>query len=157
MLDIRGTGPAASRLTWLSVENFPGNNGDGALGLHGISFLANNKSNMLRILLVNHRPPIDPVTGELLDASEVGANSTIEHFLTEAGSPSMRYVRTHVHGLIQTPNAVQWVSDHSFVVTNDNSVKVGAVSVTLSLPCHLLNPPASKIRSCYWGRERSLL
>lgn len=137
MLDTRGTGPTASRLTWLTVENFPGNNGDGTLGLHGISFLANNKSNMLRILLVNHRPPIDPVTGEFLDASKVGANSTIEHFLTEAGSSSIRYVRTHVNELIKTPNSVQWLSDHSFVVTNDNSVKVGAVSIIL-LPLRLI-------------------
>lgn len=129
MLDTRGKGPIASRLTWLTIENFPGNNGDGILNLHGISFLANNKSNMLRILLINHRPPFDPVTGEPLDASTVGANSTVEHFLTEAGSSSIRYVRTHAHPLIQTPNAVQWVSDHSFVITNDNSVKVGFVSI----------------------------
>lgn len=128
MLDTRGAGPARSRLTWLSLENFSGNNGDGVLNVHGISFLANNKSNMLRILLINHRPPFDPVTGEALDASVVGANSTVEHFLTQVGSPSLRYVRTHAHELIHTPNSVQWVSDHSFVLTNDNSVKVGLVS-----------------------------
>ena len=133
MLDTRGEGPAASRLTWLSVENFPGNNGDGAFNLQGVSFLANNKSKMLRILLVNNRPPFDPVTGEALDASKVGANSTIEHFLTEAGSSSIRYIRTHAHPLIETPNSVQWVSDHSFVVTNDNSVKVGLVSISYLL------------------------
>jgi arylesterase / paraoxonase len=133
MLDTRGSGPVASRLKWLTVENFSGNNGDGTFNVHGLSFFTNKKSDTLRILLVNHRPSIDPVTGEFLDSSQVGANSTIEHFLTQAGSSSIRHVRTHAHPLIQTPNAVAWVSDHSFVVSNDHSVKVGFVSIHISM------------------------
>lgn len=128
ILDTRGNGPLASRFRWLTVENFEGNNGDGTFDVHGISFLPSKKSNSLRVLMINHRPPIDPTTGALLDAARVGANSTIEHFLTEAGSSTIRHVRTHAHPLIQTPNAVKWVSDHSFVLSNDHSQKVGLVS-----------------------------
>jgi len=69
--------------------------------------------------------PIDPTTGEFLDAAVVGANSTMELFQTKAGSDTMRYVRTYAHDLIQTPNNVAWVNDDSFVFTNDHSSKVG--------------------------------
>jgi arylesterase/paraoxonase len=125
VLDTRGAGPLSSRLQWLSVENFSGNNGDGRFSLLGMDILADENTDALRILLVNHRPPFDPSTGEALDPVFVGANSTIEQFITKAGSSSMRHVRTHVDPLIKTPNNVAWINDHAFVYTNDHSDKVG--------------------------------
>jgi len=125
VLDTRSSGPIASRLKWLSLENFSGNNGDGTLNLHGLDIVDDAHTNTLQILLVNHRPPIDPVTEELLDATIVGANSTVEHFNTKAGSDTMSHVRTYADELIQTPNKVAWVNDDSFVYTNDHSVKIG--------------------------------
>ncbi|KAL2068057.1 hypothetical protein VTL71DRAFT_16155 [Oculimacula yallundae] len=125
VLDTRGSGPLASRLKWLSTENFSGINGDGTLNLHGFDVRADTHTNILRILLINHRPPFDPVTGAPLDASKVGANSTIEQFQTKAGTGTMRHVRTYVSDIIQTPNRVAWMSEDTFVLTNYLSAKVG--------------------------------
>ncbi|CAG8961721.1 hypothetical protein HYFRA_00006261 [Hymenoscyphus fraxineus] len=125
VLDTRGSGSVASRLKWLSLEQFSGSSGDLALNLHGLDILEDKHTDTLRILLVNHRPPIDPRTGNHLDATLVGANSTIEQFQTKAGSSTMRHVRTYFNEAIQTPNRVAWVNDHSFVFTNDHSAKVG--------------------------------
>jgi arylesterase / paraoxonase len=127
VVDTRKPGPLSSRIQWLTVENFPGINGDSSLDLHGLDIRPDEHTDTLRILLVNHRPPINPVTGELLDATSIGANSTIEQFQTKAGSSTMRYVRTYAHKAIQTPNRVAWVNDHAFVFTNDHSGKVGLV------------------------------
>jgi arylesterase / paraoxonase len=128
VLDTRGPGRLASRIKWLSVENFSGVNGDGTLNLHGFDIRGDRNTDVLRIILINHRPPIDPVTGEALDATIVGANSTIEQFQTTVGGDTMRHLRTYIDPLIQTPNRVAWVTEHSFVFTNDHSNKVGFVS-----------------------------
>jgi arylesterase / paraoxonase len=110
------------------VENFAGINGDGTMNLHGFDIRHEENKNILHILLINHRPPIDPDNGQQLDATSIGANSTIEHFRTEVGSDSMTYVKTIADPLIQTPNRVAWATDDSFVFTNDHSAKVGFVS-----------------------------
>lgn len=128
VLDTRGPGRLASRIKWLSVENFAGIKGDRTLNLHGFDIRVDEDTDVLQILLINHRPPIDPETEEPLDARSVGANSTVEHFQTEIGSDSMRHVRTYAHHFIQTPNRVAWITNHSFVFTNDHSAKVGYVS-----------------------------
>lgn len=127
-MDTRGPGRLASRIKWLSIKNFSGINGDGTLNLHGFDIRGDKHTDVLRILLINHRPPIDPVTGELLDATILGANSTVEQFQTTVGSETMRHVRTYADPLIKTPNRVAWVSDHSFVFSNDHSNKIGFVS-----------------------------
>jgi arylesterase/paraoxonase len=129
ILDTRAEGPLASRLKWVTAENFSGVKGDGTLNLHGLDILADPNSDVLRILLVNHRPPFHPLTGEALDAVKVGANSTIEQFQTTVGSDAMTHVRTFADDVIQTPNDVAWVNDHSFVFTNDHSAKTGYVSI----------------------------
>lgn len=143
MLDTRGSGPLASRLKWLTIENFSGNNGDGTFNLHGMDVRADKNTDTLRILLVNHRPPIDPITGKPLDASVHGANSTIEQLQTKAGSTKMRYVRTYANDLIKTPNQVAWVSDHAFVFTNDHSEKLGIVSHRILIPRRYLQLTSS--------------
>lgn len=129
ILDTRGPGSVESRLKWITAENFVGNQGDGTLNLHGFDVRADKHTDILRILLVNHRPPFDPVTGEPVDATKVGANSTIELFQTTAGSDTMRYIRTYANDVILTPNRVQWVNEDSFVFTNDKSSKTGFVSL----------------------------
>ena len=128
ILDTRGPGRLASRIKWITAENFPGNNGDGTFDLHGFDVRADKSTDTLRILLINHRPPYNPVTGELLDAPKIGANSTIELFQTTAGSDTMRHIRTYANEVISTPNRVQWVNDHAFVFTNAHNTKTGTVS-----------------------------
>lgn len=113
------------------MENFSGNNGDGTVNLHGFDIRGDRNTDTLRILLINHRPPIDPVTGAALNPVAFGANSTIEQFQTKAGSDTMRHVRTYAHPIINTPNRVAWATDHSFVFTNDHKYKVGIVSRSL--------------------------
>lgn len=157
VLDTRGTGHIRDRIQWLSLDNFPGNNGDGTLDLHGFDVRPDKNTDTLRMLVINHRPPFDPVTGEPLDAKKVGANSTIEHFITKAGSGSMKYVRTTFDPLIQTPNNVAWVSDHAFVATNDHSAKVGFVSALFLITRIHLTSTASSFRSLYRRRKYNLL
>ncbi|CAD6439837.1 d2e48381-ef00-44f2-b72b-3f08d3d74d6b [Sclerotinia trifoliorum] len=125
ILDTRGNGPLESRIQWMKTENFSGNNGDGTFNLHGFDIRQDAETDTLRILLVNHRIPIDPITGDSLDASILGANSTIELFHSNVGSDSMRHVRTYTDPAIQTPNRVAWVDDDAFVFTNDRSAKIG--------------------------------
>lgn len=131
VLDTRGDGPLASRISSLTPAGFTGIGGDGTLNLHGLD-IWEDSDHTLHILLINHRPPLDPTTGSTLDASNVGANSTIELFLAENGSKTMRHIRTYSHDSIQTPNGVAWVSDEVFVFTNDHSSKIGLVSTSPS-------------------------
>ncbi|KAI9646582.1 hypothetical protein NHQ30_004577 [Ciborinia camelliae] len=125
ILDTRGSGPLKSRLQWMTTENFFGNNGDGTFNLHGFDIRSDPKTDILRILLINHRPPIDFINGDALDPVKLGANSTIELFHSQIGSGSMRHVRTYTNPAIQTPNQVAWVNDDDFLFTNDHSAKVG--------------------------------
>ncbi|TGO39589.1 hypothetical protein BHYA_0051g00300 [Botrytis hyacinthi] len=125
ILDTRGEGSLESRLQWMTTENFSGNNGDGTFNLHGFDIRPDPKTGTLRILLINHRPPFDPLTGTTLDAVTLGANSTIELFHTQVGSVSMKHIKTYADPAIQTPNQVAWVNDDDFVFTNDHSQKVG--------------------------------
>jgi hypothetical protein len=43
--------------------------------------------------MVNDRPPVDE-SGNLMDATKVGANSTIESFELSRGSSNLEYVKT---------------------------------------------------------------
>lgn len=138
ILDTRGSGPLASRLKLLSVENFSGINGDKTLNLHGFDIRGDKHTDILRILLINHRPPFDPITGAPLDASIVGANSTIEQFQTKAGTDKMRHVRTYVNKHIQTPNRVAWMSEDTFVFTNYLSTKAGIVSLSSTVETNMI-------------------
>lgn len=127
VLDTRGSGTVQSRLKWITPENYGGSMGDSSLYLHGFDVLTDKNTDLLRILLVNHRPSYDSLTGKLLDAKVVGANSTIEQFHSKAGSDTMRHIRTYADPLIATPNRVAWVNDHAFVFSYDHSAKTGVV------------------------------
>lgn len=138
-----------SRLQWMKTENFSGNNGDGTFNLHGFDIRPDPETGTLRILLVNHRPPIDPLSGAPLDAVTLGANSTIELFHTRVGSVSMKHIKTYADPAIQTPNQVAWVNDDDFLFTNDHSTKVGFVSyikISIAVNDGLKNTTASPFR-----------
>ncbi|KAJ5997442.1 hypothetical protein N7499_006162 [Penicillium canescens] len=95
------------------------------LDLHG--FDVRNIEGRLRFWLINHRPPVDPVTGEFLDASTVGANSTVEIFDLDEASETLEHVKTVASEAIITPNGVAVEEDGlGFVITNDHNTKTGA-------------------------------
>jgi hypothetical protein len=83
----------------------------------------------LRFWLINHRPPVDS-DGKLLDASKVGANSTIEVFEHTIGSKTLEFVKTIFSDRIITPNGLAADGQGGIFVTNDHDYKVGFVSYT---------------------------
>jgi hypothetical protein len=91
--------------------------------------------NTMRFYFVNQRPPVGAFNN-ILDATNIGANSTIEIFETRKGEEAMRHVRTIWTDQIWTPNRVAAVGDDSgaLLVTNDHSVKVGWVRKAQSFP-----------------------
>jgi arylesterase/paraoxonase len=134
IIDTRAPGPVSKRISWMTTPGFNGNHGDGVLVLHGIDIKADaSETPKLKFLLVNHRPPMDPETGSLLDAKKIGGNSTIEVFEAVLRETTMNHVKTYFDPVIDTPNEVAWVSDDSFVFTNDHNAKVGIVSPRLFL------------------------
>jgi hypothetical protein len=88
--------------------------------------------NTMRFYFVNQRPPVGAFDN-IIDATNIGANSTIEIFETRRGEEMMRHVRTIWSGAIWTPNRVVAVGDGSgvFLITNDHSVKVGWVRISI--------------------------
>ncbi|CAO1624842.1 unnamed protein product [Sympodiomycopsis kandeliae] len=116
-----------ARTKVLQLKGFHGLNGEGSLTVHGMGTWKDPHSNMLRLFIVNHRPPVDALTGaiQVEAATKQGANSTIEIFETELGSDTARHIRTVAHPLIMTPNDVDGIGPDSFYVTNDHHVKKG--------------------------------
>jgi hypothetical protein len=114
----------------MTTPGFEGNRGDGVLVLHGIDVRVDaGDPPRLELLLINHRPPMNWETGELLDARKIGSNSTIEVFETILGETTMKHIKTYSDPVIDTPNEVAWISGDSFVFTNDHNAKVGFVSI----------------------------
>ncbi|KAJ1039249.1 hypothetical protein NDA10_001689 [Ustilago hordei] len=138
ILDTKATGPIASRITTVKPTSYTG-----TLNLHGISVYeipakSAELKPTLRIFLNNHRPPIDPVTKTVLDATKMGANSTFELFETTLGDGRMRHIRTYIGEAIRTPNRPAAVGPDSFVFTNDHKTKTG-----LGRKLDFLLPPKS--------------
>jgi arylesterase / paraoxonase len=124
--------PRGQRLDYriLKTPNFSGVNGDGTIGLVGITGqIINNK--LLRLWLINTRPSIGP-SGELLDNAKVGGNSTIELFEMEPGAISMRHVKTFADSQIVTPNNIAPMEDGGFYFTNDHGLKKLGLAFELS-------------------------
>ncbi|KAH8424234.1 uncharacterized protein LDX57_001992 [Aspergillus melleus] len=97
------------------------------LDLHGFD-VQEIDNGVLRFWLINHRPPVDAETGELLDASKVGANSTIEVFDLDKSTETLGHVKTIVSDAIITPNNLVMEEDgDAFLFTNDHSRKAGAL------------------------------
>ncbi|OQU99407.1 SMP-30/Gluconolaconase/LRE-like domain-containing protein [Cladophialophora immunda] len=110
----------------LKMQNFPGVHGDGRLHVVGMTGTTSADGFDIQLWLVNARPSVDPETGELLDNSVVGGNSTIEVFATTPGSNSMNHVKTYADAQIATPNNVAVTQDGGFFFTNDHGPhKVG--------------------------------
>lgn len=91
------------------------------LGLHGFDVESMNESK-LKFWLINHRAPVDAHT-KLLDATKLGANSTVEEFELIRGSNEMRRIKTIANEVIATPNKLAATGDGGFLVTNDHSGK----------------------------------
>lgn len=120
------TGSHTSRTKKLKLKGFHGLAGEGSLTVHGMGTWQDPSSDRLRLFVVNHRPPVDAVTGAiLLEEAQKGANSTIEIFETRLGSDEATHIRTIAHPLINTPNDVDGAGPDSFYVSNDHHVKRG--------------------------------
>lgn len=146
--DLAGRAKAGGGTGYLTVLDIDGpeSAGDGAFNARAINFLgkdgakqevdlhgldARRIGNTMRFWLVNHRPPVDLATGKVLeDATDVGANSTIEVYdldLTQSPqAQSLIHVKTIASDAIISPNNLVIIDDDgSFLFTNDHSSKVG--------------------------------
>ncbi|TDZ22324.1 Serum paraoxonase/arylesterase 2 [Colletotrichum orbiculare MAFF 240422] len=105
----------------LSTPGFTGTDGDGLLQLVGMTGHSKpgDAKKTARLLLVNNRPPVDPLTGELLSEAKEGGNATIEEFEYDQGSSEMRHIWTYANPNISTPNRIAALDDGSFYFTND--------------------------------------
>lgn len=129
ILDTRASGSIESRLKWMTTLGYTDAEGGRALDLHGMDvWVGPGNDPMLKILLNNHRPYVDETTLRPLDATKLGANSTIEAFSAKLGDTVLRHVKTYADETIQTPNRVQWIDQYTFVWSNDKSNKMGFVS-----------------------------
>ncbi|KAJ5267271.1 calcium-dependent phosphotriesterase [Penicillium angulare] len=114
--------PGSNGLYGLCHLNIGGYQDD--LDLHG--FDVRKVDGRLRFWLINHRPPVDHVTGEFLEALVVGANSTVEIFDLDETSNTLGHFKTVASEAILTPNGLAVEEDGlGFVVTNDHNTKTG--------------------------------
>ncbi|KAE8148882.1 hypothetical protein BDV25DRAFT_10432 [Aspergillus avenaceus] len=141
----KAAGGGTDHITVLDVDQ-PG--ADGLFGVHALNFQAKGHvqtldlhgfdarqidNGRLRFWLINHRPPLDPATGEeLTDATQVGANSTIEVYDLDLGlAPKhLEHVTTIASHVIISPNNLVMVDEDGtgeggFLFTNDHGAKVG--------------------------------
>ena len=106
----------------LELSGYTGPAGTKHIDLHGFDVEIKD-ADTLRFYMVNHRPPMN---GSLmLDATKLGANSTIEIFDVARGKETTeaKHIRTVSDEAIYTPNKVIATGDGSFVVTNDKPMK----------------------------------
>ncbi|KAF7877156.1 hypothetical protein EAF04_000841 [Stromatinia cepivora] len=96
-----------------------------SIDVHGfdIEFLPDSR---LRFWMINHRPPVGE-SGNFLDATKLGANSTVEVFDLVPGSRKLEFVKTVANPIIKTPNNIAATRDGGFVFTNDHSTKTGLI------------------------------
>ena len=128
---------ARSRTDHISVLNIDEPGSDGLYGLHQLKvdypgdldlhgFDVKRVGDRQRFWLINHRPPVDPATGESLNARKVGANSTVEIFDLDESSKTLVHVKTIASDAIISPNNLAVDSDGvGFLVTNDHKSKTG--------------------------------
>ncbi|KAF5859926.1 hypothetical protein ETB97_002185 [Aspergillus alliaceus] len=100
------------------------------LDMHGFDARVIDKGRRLRFWLINHRPPLNASTGEpLLDATKIGANSTVDVYDLELPhGTELAHVKTIVSPRIISPNNLVVIDDNEdrgdFLLTNDHSTKV---------------------------------
>ena len=113
----------------LTTPGFSGVHGDGRIHVVGMTGTTSADGSIIQLWLINARPSIDPRTLKLMDNSRVGANATVELFMTQPGSDSMMHFETYADPQIATPNNVAVAGDGGFFFTNDHGPhKVGWVS-----------------------------
>ncbi|OGM43314.1 paraoxonase [Aspergillus bombycis] len=132
VLDIDRPGPDG--LYGVHALGFREGGNNQRLHLHGFDVRRIDHGRRLRFWLINHRPPMDTATGEtLLDATHVGANSTIDVYDLDLGNARkanhLAHVKTIVSDAIISPNNLVVIDGDKgdFLVTNDHSTKVGAL------------------------------
>ncbi|EXJ82800.1 hypothetical protein A1O3_06615 [Capronia epimyces CBS 606.96] len=112
----------------LQTPGFSGVHGDGRIHVVGLtgsssaSTSADANGLEIQLWLINARPSVDPLTGELLDNTVVGGNSTIELFTTEPDTDSMKHIKTFADPHIATPNNVALAEGGGFFFTNDHGL-----------------------------------
>lgn len=117
----------------LATPNFAGTAGDGRLHLLGMTGVDDEDGNV-RLWIINLKPSVNSTTGEFLDHSKVGANTTIELFRTARRAKELEYIKTFAHPQIASPNRIAAVGGNkdAFYFTNDHgTAKTGLVSVAL--------------------------
>lgn len=136
-----GRRPGGSELIALDIDN-PGSDGlfnlhaikpvgyTGATGDSSIDLLGFDAEvldeDIIRFYFVNQRPPIGAFNN-IIDASKIGDNSTVDIFDLKRGEDHMQHLRTVWSPAIFTPNRVAAVGGGAFYLVNDHSVKVGLV------------------------------
>ena len=106
----------------LPPTGYSGINGDRKLSLVGISGMEYH--NYIDLYLNNNLPYVDAVTGQLLDNTQTGANSTIERFRVHQSGKAddMTHDRTFLHSQIATPNNMAPTFSGSFYLSNDHGI-----------------------------------
>lgn len=104
------------------LGEYRGLNGGKEIDVHGFD-VEILKDGRLRFFMINHRPPIDPISGQGLDPKIHGANSTVEIFELKRGTTEWNYVKTIINKVIATPNKPAATGDGGFLITNDHSSK----------------------------------
>ncbi|KAH7343124.1 serum paraoxonase/arylesterase-like protein [Pyrenochaeta sp. MPI-SDFR-AT-0127] len=107
----------------IKPAGYTGATGDSSLDLLGFDAQILD-GDTIQFYFVNQRPPVGAFNN-IIDASNIGANSTIDIFEMRRGEDQMRHLRTVWSPAITTPNRVAAVGDGAFFVTNDHSEKVG--------------------------------
>ena len=114
-------------LRQLKPTGYEGPSGHGTLALHGFD-AETLTAPKLRFWMINHQPPVDE-TMRLLDATKLGANSTVEVFEVTRGLDEMINIMTFANSIITTPNGLAATGDGGFLISNDHSSKLGWVSL----------------------------
>jgi hypothetical protein len=73
--------------------------------------------------MTNLRPPVDVASGEFADATNIGANSTVESFELVRGENELKWTGTFGanDGVVHSVNKVAADLNGGFVVSNDHS------------------------------------
>lgn len=125
----------------LETPDYSGTAGDGFLSLNGFNAV-DMGNGVLRLLLVNNRPSLDPVTGTYAaDQTSAGVNATIEVFETRGDKAVLSHLFTLTSPNISTPNRVAAFGDRGVYITNDHGkTKSGKVSPCKHLPAESGHP-----------------
>lgn len=113
----------------LGTPDYTGTAGDGFLSLNGFGGV-DVGNGVVRLLLVNNRPSIDPATGTYAaDQARAGVNATIEVFESRGDEGVLKHLLTLASPNITTPNRVAAFGDRGVYLTNDHGkAKSGKVS-----------------------------